>query len=48
VTPVPPGDMNALREAWTEVHGPPNDAAEDLLRLNPTYFARVLDCTAHA
>ena len=48
MTPVAPGDMNALREAWTEVHGPPNDAAEELLRLNPTYFARVLDFTAHA
>ena len=38
----------ALREAWTEVHGPPNAAAEQLLRMNPSYFARVLDFTAHA
>ncbi len=41
-------DPAALREAWTEVHGPPNEAAEELLRLNPGYFARVLDFTAHA
>ena len=41
-------DTDALREAWTEVHGPPNAAAEDLLRQNPGYFARVLDFTAHA
>ena len=41
-------DTGALREAWTEVHGPPNVAAEELLRLHPTYFARVLDFTAHA
>jgi alkylhydroperoxidase/carboxymuconolactone decarboxylase family protein YurZ len=41
-------DTSALREAWTEVHGPPNAAAEDLLRLNPSYFERVLDFTAHA
>jgi alkylhydroperoxidase/carboxymuconolactone decarboxylase family protein YurZ len=41
-------DAGALRAAWTEVHGPPNAAAEDLLRLNPSYFARVLDFTAHA
>src|SRR5215472_4267272 len=38
----------ALRDAWTEVHGPPNAAAEELLRVNPSYFARVLDFTAHA
>ena len=37
-----------LREAWAEVHGPPNDAAEQLLEQNPGYFARVLDFTAHA
>jgi alkylhydroperoxidase/carboxymuconolactone decarboxylase family protein YurZ len=41
-------DAAALREAWTEVHGPPNAAAEELLRLHPSYFARVLDFTAHA
>ena len=41
-------DTDALRAAWTEVHGPPNAAAEELLRLNPSYFARVLDFTAHA
>ena len=41
-------DTDALREAWTKVHGPPNAAAEELLRLNPSYFARVLDFTAHA
>jgi alkylhydroperoxidase/carboxymuconolactone decarboxylase family protein YurZ len=41
-------DSAALREAWTEVHGPPNAAAEELLRQNPSYFARVLDFTAHA
>jgi alkylhydroperoxidase/carboxymuconolactone decarboxylase family protein YurZ len=40
-------DTGALRDAWTEVHGPPNHAAEELLRLNPSYFARVLDFTAH-
>jgi alkylhydroperoxidase/carboxymuconolactone decarboxylase family protein YurZ len=38
----------ALREAWTEVHGPPNAAAEQLLQMNPSYFARVLDFTARA
>ena len=37
-----------LRAAWTEVHGPPNEAAEELLRQNPSYFERVLDFTAHA
>jgi alkylhydroperoxidase/carboxymuconolactone decarboxylase family protein YurZ len=36
-----------LREAWTEVHGPPNDAAQQLLAQHPGYFARVLDFTAH-
>jgi alkylhydroperoxidase/carboxymuconolactone decarboxylase family protein YurZ len=41
-------DTGALREAWSDVHGPPNAAAEELLRLNPSYFARVLDFTAHA
>jgi alkylhydroperoxidase/carboxymuconolactone decarboxylase family protein YurZ len=41
-------DSDALREEWTKVHGPPNAAAEELLRLNPGYFARVLDFTAHA
>ena len=41
-------DTGALREGWTEVHGPPNAAAEELLRQNPSYFARVLDFTAHA
>src|SRR5581483_4750874 len=41
-------DTAALRDAWSEVHGPPNAAAEELLRLNPSYFARVLDFTAHA
>lgn len=41
-------DTRALREAWTRVHGPPNHAAEELLRLNASYFARVLDFTAHA
>ena len=41
-------DAAALRGAWTEVHGPPNAAAEELLRQNPSYFARVLDFTAHA
>ena len=41
-------DTDALREAWAKVHGPPNAAAEELLRLNPSYFARVLDFTAHA
>jgi len=41
-------DAAALRAAWTEVHGPPNAAAEQLLTLNPAYFARVLDFTAHA
>ena len=41
-------DRQALREAWTEVHGSPNAAAEQLLELNPGYFARVLDFTAHA
>jgi alkylhydroperoxidase/carboxymuconolactone decarboxylase family protein YurZ len=40
-------DTAALREAWAEVHGPPNAAAEELLRQNPGYFARVLDFTAH-
>jgi alkylhydroperoxidase/carboxymuconolactone decarboxylase family protein YurZ len=38
----------ALRAAWTEVHGPLNPAAEDLLDQHPSYFARVLDFTAHA
>ena len=28
-------DAGALREAWTEVHGPPNAAAEELLRHEP-------------
>ncbi|MBX5442423.1 MAG: carboxymuconolactone decarboxylase family protein [Solirubrobacteraceae bacterium] len=37
-----------LRAAWTEVHGPPNAAAEQLLEQSPSYFARVLDFTAHA
>jgi len=37
-----------LRAAWTEVHGPPNAAAEELLEQNPSYFERVLDFTAHA
>jgi alkylhydroperoxidase/carboxymuconolactone decarboxylase family protein YurZ len=37
-----------LREAWAEVHGSMNDAAEQLLEQNPGYFARVLDFTAHA
>jgi alkylhydroperoxidase/carboxymuconolactone decarboxylase family protein YurZ len=41
-------DTGALREAWTEVHGPLNAAAEQLLLMNPSYFARVLDFTAHA
>jgi alkylhydroperoxidase/carboxymuconolactone decarboxylase family protein YurZ len=41
-------DTGALRAAWTEVHGAPNPAAEQLLALNPSYFARVLDFTAHA
>jgi alkylhydroperoxidase/carboxymuconolactone decarboxylase family protein YurZ len=41
-------DTDALRQAWTEAHGPPNAAAEQLLRQNPGYFARVLDFTAHA
>jgi len=41
-------DRQALREAWTEVHGPPNAAAEQLLEQNPRYFARALDFTAHA
>lgn len=40
-------DRRALREAWTEVHGPPNAAAEQLLNDDPSYFARVLDFTAH-
>jgi alkylhydroperoxidase/carboxymuconolactone decarboxylase family protein YurZ len=38
----------ALRAAWTEVHGPLNAAAKDLLEQDPSYFARVLDFTAHA
>jgi alkylhydroperoxidase/carboxymuconolactone decarboxylase family protein YurZ len=37
-----------LRAAWTEVHGAPNAAAEQLLAHNPGYFERVLDFTAHA
>lgn len=41
-------DTQALRDAWIEVHGPLNDAAQDLLATNPAYFARVLDFTAHA
>jgi alkylhydroperoxidase/carboxymuconolactone decarboxylase family protein YurZ len=41
-------DAAALREAWAEVHGPLNAAAEELLRQNPSYFGRVLDFTAHA
>ena len=41
-------DTGALREGWTEVHGPLNAAAEELLRQNPGYFSRVLDFTAHA
>jgi alkylhydroperoxidase/carboxymuconolactone decarboxylase family protein YurZ len=41
-------DAAALRAAWTEVHGPPNAAAEQLLAQNPSYFTRVLDFTAHA
>src|SRR5690349_19487331 len=44
----PTVDIGALREAWTEVHGPPNAAAEEVVRANPSYFARVLDFTAHA
>jgi hypothetical protein len=41
-------DTGALRKAGTDVHGPPDHAAEELLRLNPSYFARVLDFAAHA
>lgn len=41
-------DGEALRTAWIEVHGPLNQAAEDLLEQNPAYFARVLDFTGHA
>ena len=37
-----------LRAAWTEVHGPLNAAAEDLLEQHPSYFERVLNFTAHA
>jgi alkylhydroperoxidase/carboxymuconolactone decarboxylase family protein YurZ len=40
--------QDVLRAGWTEVHGPLNAAAEDLLEQNPSYFARVLDFTAHA
>jgi alkylhydroperoxidase/carboxymuconolactone decarboxylase family protein YurZ len=40
--------QTVLRAAWTEVHGPLNPGAKDLLEQNPTYFARVLDFTAHA
>ena len=43
----PPARADALRHAWTEVHGPLNAAAEDLLEQNPGYFERVLDFTAH-
>jgi len=41
-------DTGTLREAWKAVHGPPDAAAEELLQQNPSYFARVLDFTAHA
>jgi alkylhydroperoxidase/carboxymuconolactone decarboxylase family protein YurZ len=37
-----------LRAAWTEVHGPLNAAAEDLLEQDPSYFERVLAFTGHA
>ncbi len=43
-----PAGADALRRAWTEVHGPLNAAAEDLLEQNPGYFERVLDFTGHA
>lgn len=47
-TTTPEIDRRQLRDAWTEVHGPLNAAAEQLLQQNPGYFARVLDFTAHA
>jgi hypothetical protein len=37
-----------LRDAWIEVHGRLNAAAAELLEQSPSYFARVLDFTAHA
>lgn len=38
----------ALRDAWIEVHGELDAAAEQMLAQDPGYFARALDFTAHA
>jgi alkylhydroperoxidase/carboxymuconolactone decarboxylase family protein YurZ len=45
---VRPDDETRLRAAWTDVHGPLDEAAEQLLSEDPGYFARVLGFTGHA
>jgi alkylhydroperoxidase/carboxymuconolactone decarboxylase family protein YurZ len=36
-----------LEAAWNDVHGPLNEAGRQLLDQDPSYFARVLEFTAH-
>jgi alkylhydroperoxidase/carboxymuconolactone decarboxylase family protein YurZ len=36
-----------LREAWIEAHGAWNDDWDDLLELDPAFFARLLELSAH-
>jgi alkylhydroperoxidase/carboxymuconolactone decarboxylase family protein YurZ len=36
-----------LREAWVEAHGSWSDDYDDLLTLNPGFFERLLDLSAH-